>query len=166
MVNCQKYFSIISESSQILRACFRSPTDGQGHTDFPDKEMNEPSQLSHFLQAHEKNESQPHCYGEEGSCAERSGFCCWKNGLGNHSLAYMYSEDTVILSIPCLATVLTSRPNCQPARPGHQGTATEWRAKKLFSMPSFRFLSSLATADHHKTSASLSVTAKQEETVS
>lgn len=65
MVNCQKYFSIISESSQILRACFRSPTDGQGHIDFPDKEMNEPSQLSHFLKAHEKNESQPHCYGEE-----------------------------------------------------------------------------------------------------
>lgn len=65
MVNCQKYFSIISESSQILGACFRSPTAGQGHIDFPDKEMNEPSQLSHFLKAYEKNESQPHCYGEE-----------------------------------------------------------------------------------------------------
>lgn len=65
MVNCQKYFSIISESSQILGACFRAPTDGQGHIDFPDKEMNGASQLSHFLKAYKKNESQPHCQGEK-----------------------------------------------------------------------------------------------------
>lgn len=41
------------------------------------KEMNEPSQLSHFLEAHKKNEPQPHCYGEEerGICREKW-FCC------------------------------------------------------------------------------------------
>lgn len=77
--------------------------------------MNEPSQLSHFPEAQEKNESQPCCYG-------RRGGICRENGLGSRSLANMPSQDTVIQFTPCLATHLTSRPNCQTCRPGHRGS--------------------------------------------
>lgn len=116
MGNCQKYFSVISESSQTQCACCRSPTDCQGHTDFPDKEMNEPSQLCHFLEAHEKNESQPHCYGEEKwEDVQREVASAAKSvwGLGSHSLANMYLK-TWLYSLS--HALLQSSPTGQTAR--------------------------------------------------
>lgn len=45
-------------------------------------------------------------------------------GAGSHSSANTYSQETVKHSIPCLATTVTYRPNCQIDQPGHRDTAT------------------------------------------
>lgn len=78
MASCQKYFSIISDSSQTHTMCLLQVSHWRSRSHrLSQKEMNEPSQLSHFLEAHKKNEPQPHCYGEEerGVCREKW-FCC------------------------------------------------------------------------------------------
>lgn len=123
--------------------------------------MNEPTQLSHFLEAYE-NDLQPHCYGKErGWCVDRSGFCCYRC-LGTRKP--FFSKYVFSRHIPCPATTLTYRPNCQTGRPRHRGTATQGRAKKPLSMPSFPFFSSLATSDYRKTHAALlTPSAKPEE---
>lgn len=107
----------------------------------------------------QKNDSQSHCFAE-GKRGEVASAAAGVWGLGSHSSANMYSQDTVIQSILCLAATLTYRPNCQTGRPGHRGT----RKKRLLPTPSFHFLSSLATADHPKTHAALLIlTIKLEE---
>lgn len=160
MASCQKYFSIISDSSQTHTMCLLQVSHWRSRSHrLSQKEMNEPSQLSHFLEAHKKNEPQPHCYGEEerGVCREKWFCCCRCLGgrepfFGKHVFS-RHSEAVYLVS--CYHCHL--QPNCQMGLPGHRDTA-------VFSTLPFYFLSSLATSDRHKTRVPfLPLTAKLEE---
>lgn len=113
--------------------------------------MNEPSQLSHFLEAHEKNEpeAQPHCYRRGGVMCREQQLLLWQ---------VFWGWGAILQQISVLKTWPKSRSHAlQPLSHTGQISRQEDRRqagpgiKAQLSTPSFHFLSPLATADHHRT---------------
>lgn len=125
MASCQKYFSIIRESSQthnVLAAGL--PLTVKVTSTFPKgNEWAKPAEP--FPWGSQKEWTSAPLLWRREEYVERSGSAAagvW--GAGSHSSANTYSQETVKQSIPCLATTVTYRPNCQIDLPGHRDTAT------------------------------------------
>lgn len=126
-----------------------SPTDGQGHIDFPDKEMNEPSQLGHFLEVH-THTPQPHCSGEKRGEVASAAAGVW---IGEPFFSkYVFSRcGCPVYSMPCYhphtQAKLPDRQAWTQRHSPHRPQLSE-EGRCCFQGPPFLSWVPLATADH------------------
>lgn len=156
MVCCQKYFSIVSESSRthdVLAAGL--PLMVKVALTFLTRKWMSQASWAISWRLRKKTESQPHCYGQEKRSdvwREAASAAAGVSGLGSHSSANVYCQDT--------ATEAVTYAWLPPSHTGQISRQENKRQaglgiKAQLSTPSFHFLSSLATTDHHKTHAAL-----------